>query len=103
MESSSRRLLLAAALVAIGTNVIPGALAQAEPLTPLTQAELQYLEQVRRVFSVSPDNAAARSDGELLDAGRRACGHRADGYLGYEATRVSPIIAQLAFVYLCPR
>jgi hypothetical protein len=99
---STPKRLLAGSLLAIAMNVAGVQLAQAEPLTPLTPAELQYLQQLHSVFSVSRDNAAFRSDGELLDAGRYVCHQRTNGLVGYEATLVSPVITQLAFIYLCP-
>jgi hypothetical protein len=84
-------------------SVIGARPAQAEPLTPLTPAELQYLEQVRTVLGVSHDNSAFRSDGELLVDGRFACRQRAThGMVGQEASLVPSAITQLAFIYLCP-
>ncbi len=76
--------------------------AQAEPLTPLTPSELQYLDQARRVFSVSHDPVAFRGDGELLDNGWYICESRAKGLVGGAATYMSPVLTQLAFIYLCP-
>jgi hypothetical protein len=77
--------------------------AQAEPLTPLNPAELQYLEQLHRVFSVSHDPLGFRSDGELLDRGRYVCNRRDVGLVGQGATLQSPAITQLALIYLCPK
>jgi hypothetical protein len=57
---------------------------------------------VHRVFSISRNGMAFRSDGELLDAGRYACHLRTSGLVGYQATLVQPAITQLAFIYLCP-
>ena len=77
--------------------------AQAEPLIPPTPAEIQYLDHLRRVLPGSRDPAAFNSDGELLDKGRYVCYMRdVNDLVGYEATLVSAIVAQLAFVYLCP-
>ncbi|WP_284235541.1 hypothetical protein [Mycobacterium antarcticum] len=90
-------------LAALAVNVACAQSAQAEPLTPLTPAELQYLDQARRVLSVSHDPLAFRSDGELLVDGRFACDKRATGMVGYEATLVAPALTQLAFIYLCPQ
>lgn len=92
----------AVSLVALAINVTGALPAQADPLTPLTPAELQYLDKLHAVFAVSRDNAAFRSDGELLDSGRYVCRLRSDGVVGYEGTHISPAIAQLAFIYLCP-
>jgi hypothetical protein len=91
-------------LLAVTAVAVVGApSAQADPLTPLTPGELQYLDQARQVFSVSHDPVAFRSDGELLVDGRYACGKRDAGYVGTEATAVSPVLTQLAFNYLCPK
>lgn len=77
--------------------------AQAEPLIPPTPAEIQYLDHLRRVLPGSRDPAAFNSDGELLDKGRYVCYMRdANDLVGYEATLVSAIVSQLAFIYLCP-
>lgn len=46
-ELSIPKWLLAGSLIAIAMNVAGAGGAQAEPLTPLTPVELQYLEQVR--------------------------------------------------------
>jgi hypothetical protein len=89
-------------LLVVGASFAGVQPAQAEPLTPLSPAELQYLEQLRRVFSVSGDPIAFRSDGELLDRGRYVCSVRDRGLVGQEATLQPPAITQLAFVYLCP-
>ncbi len=99
---SSPKRLLAGSLLTIALNVASAHPAQADPLTPLTPAELQYLDQVRRVLTVSGDNAAFRSDGELLDTGRYVCHQRTSGLVGAAATGASPAITQLAFIYLCP-
>jgi hypothetical protein len=99
---SSRKSLCVGALVALAVNVAGAQSAQAEPLTPLTPGELQYLDQARRVLTVSHDPAAFRSDGELLVNGRYACDKRATGFVGSAATFMSPTLVQLAFIYLCP-
>lgn len=83
-------------------NVVGAQRAQAEPLTPPTQAEVQYLEQIRRVLTVSHDPVAFRSDGELLALGRYVCGRAANGFVGELATLQSPIVTQLALIHLCP-
>lgn len=76
--------------------------AMADPLTPLSPAENEYLVQVRRVFSQYRDPTEFRSDGELLYLGRFVCHQRQSGLVGYEATLVTPAIVQMALVYLCP-
>jgi hypothetical protein len=88
--------------MALAVNVAGAQSAQAEPLTPLTPGELQYLDQARHVLSVSHDPAAFRSDGELLVNGHYACEKRASGFVGSVATFMSPALIQLAFIYLCP-
>jgi hypothetical protein len=100
---STLRRLSAGLLLAIAISVAGAQPAQAEPLTPLTPAELQYLEKVRAVLTASHNNAAQRSDGELLIDGRYACEKRTShGMVGQEASLVTPAITQLAFIYLCP-
>jgi hypothetical protein len=55
------------------------------------------------VLTASHNNAAQRSDGELLIDGRYACEKRTShGMVGQEASLVTPAITQLAFIYLCP-
>jgi hypothetical protein len=77
--------------------------AQSDPLTPPTPAEMQFLDQARRLLAIAPDSMVAfNSDGELLNQGRQACFMRDKGRVGYEATTLPPIITQLALVYLCP-
>jgi hypothetical protein len=98
----TRKWLRIGPLVALAVSVAYAESAQAEPLTPLTSGELQYLDQARRVFSISHDPVAFRSDGELLALGRYACDKRATGFVGDAATFVSPALTQLAFIYLCP-
>lgn len=100
---STLRWPLAGLTLAIAMSVIGARPAQAEPLTPLTPAELQYLERARAVLAVSHDNSSFRSDGELLVDGRFACRQRAThGMVGQEASLVPSAITQLAFIYLCP-
>ncbi len=88
---------MASAISALGVQP-----ARAEPLTPLSPGEVQYLDQLRRVLSVSHDPTSFRGDGELLDAGRFACNRRAAGFVGQPVTYLSPAVIQLAFIYLCP-
>ena len=76
---------------------------QAEPLTPLTPDEIQYLEKGRYVLTLTHDPTAFRSDGELLVDGRYACDKRTTGIVGYTGTYVPPALTQLAFLYLCPK
>jgi hypothetical protein len=99
---SGRKRLKVAALVALAVGAAAAPLAHAEPLTPPTPGETQYLQHARRVFAASQDPVAYRSDGELLVDGRYACAKRAAGFVGYEATFVDPALTQLAFIYLCP-
>ncbi|BBZ78600.1 hypothetical protein MANY_39370 [Mycolicibacterium anyangense] len=77
-------------------------IAHAEPLTPLTPGEIQYLDQLRQIFAAKHDPAAFRSDGELLVRGRYVCEKRDAGQVGYPVTFQSPAITQLALLYLCP-
>lgn len=90
-------------LLAVGVSFAGAPPAQAEPLTPLSPTELQYLEQLHRVYSVSHDPIAFRSDGELLNRGRYVCVQRDRGLVGQAGTLESPAITQLAFIYLCPQ
>lgn len=89
--------------LAVGVSFAGAPPAQAEPLTPLSPAELQYLEQLHRVLPLSHDPIAFRSDGELLNRGRYVCRQRDQGVVGQAATLESPVITQLAFIYLCPQ
>lgn len=89
-------------LLALVVSLTGAPSAPAEPLTPLSPAELEYLAQLRHVFSAYRDPTEFRSDGELLDLGHYVCQRREDGFLGYEATLVTPAVVQLAIVYLCP-
>lgn len=100
----SRR--LSAVVVGMGALILQGSavpLSHADPLTPLTPNEIQYLDAARQVFAVSRDPASSRDDGQTLLDGRYACGERDNGLVGYPVTYVSPILTQLAFAYLCPR
>lgn len=100
MTSRSR---LAAMLFATMTAEFFGAQsAHAEPLTPLTPGETQYLQAAHHVLTVSHDPMTFHSDGELLVYGRYACDKRPQGIVGYGGTQVSPALIQLAFIYLCP-
>jgi hypothetical protein len=94
--------LLAGSLLALGVSLTGTAPASAEPLTPPSPAEIEYLGQLRHVFSVYRDPAEFRSDGELLDLGRFVCDQRDRGLVGYGATLVTPAITQLALAHLCP-
>ena len=78
--------------------------AHADPLIPLTPAEVGFLDHLHRVLPGSGDPTAFNSDGEQLDKGRYACYQRdVNGLVGFEATYVSSIVTQLAFIYLCPK
>ncbi|MGV0714527.1 hypothetical protein ABQE93_03870 [Mycolicibacterium sp. XJ662] len=96
------RYLLMGSLLALAMSLPGVPSAPAEPLTPLSPAEVEYLGQLRQVFSQYRDPAEFRSDGELLDLGRYVCEQRDIGLVGAGATMVSPAIIQLAFIYLCP-
>jgi hypothetical protein len=76
--------------------------AHAEPLTPLTPAEIQYLDQLHGVLRASHNPIAFRSDGELLSRGRYSCRLRDLGLIGEPATIETSAINQLARIYLCP-
>lgn len=93
---------LAGLALAIAVNVAGADPAQADPLTPLTPAELEYLQQVRTVLTISHNDTAFRSDGELMTDGRYACQQRARGFVGQQATLLPSAVTQLAFIYLCP-
>jgi hypothetical protein len=99
---SNRKSLMAVSFMALAIEIAGAPSAQAEPLIPPTPGEIQYLDQARRVLTVSHDPAAFRSDGELLVDGRFACDKRPTGHVGYVATFVPPALTQLAFIYLCP-
>jgi hypothetical protein len=66
---SSRKRLTVGALVTLAVSVATP-LAHADPLTPLTPGEVQYLDQARQIYAVSQNPVAFRSDGELLTDGR---------------------------------
>lgn len=91
--------VLTAALV---INVTVAQSAQADPLIPPTPAEIDFLDHAHQVFAASHDPVAFRSDGQLLSDGWFACDKRAAGFVGTEATLVTPALTQLAFIYLCP-
>jgi hypothetical protein len=99
---NSRKRLAIGALAAVIVSVAAGPTVLAEPLTPLTPGELQYLDQLRQVFAVKHDPQAFRSDGELLTLGHWVCDKRASGHVGAANTFQTPAITQLAFIYLCP-
>lgn len=94
--------LLICPLLAIVITMTGAQAAHAEPLTPLTPEELQYLEQLHFVLRVSHNPIAFRSDGELLTRGRKSCALRDIGFVGEPATLETPAINQLAHIYLCP-
>lgn len=96
------QLALAGAVFALVVPLTGAPAAAAEPLTPLTAPELQYLGQLRQVFATYRDPAEFRSDGELLDQGHLVCVRREKGLVGYEATLITPAVVQLALIYLCP-
>lgn len=100
-----RRLLVAleSVALAVGALLAVAPVAHADPLVPPTPAEIAYLDQLRRVLPAARDPVAFTSDGELLDKGRYVCYMRDVNHLvGYEATLVSAVVTQLAFIYLCP-
>jgi hypothetical protein len=101
---STLRLLLAAGLLAAGTPwLVDVAVARADPLVPPSTAEVQFLEQVRRLLPLAGDSRAFNNDAELLNQGRDACRLRKDlGLIGEPLTYVPPVVTQLAFIYLCP-
>ena len=99
----NRRRLPWAWAVVIAVGLAGAQSARAEPLTPLTPAEIEYLDHARHVLTVSHDPEAFRSHGELLVTGRFACDKRRTGQVGSGATLVPSAITQLAFIYLCPR
>lgn len=95
--------LLVGPLLALTVSLTGAPPAAAEPLTPLSPAEIEYLGELRQVFSAYRDPTEFRSDGELLDLGRYVCRQRDDnGLVGYGATLVTPAVTQLALVHLCP-
>ena len=102
MSSRARFLVDALVIATAAVGLASTPLARAEPLTPLTPSETQYLEQLHKVFAASHDPTAFRSDGELLTYGQFVCAKRDVGQVGAEATFQSPAITQLALMYLCP-
>ncbi len=94
--------LLVAPLAVVAGAVLGIAPGHAEPLTPLTWNEIQYLDGLRKVFAANHDPAAFRSDGELLTDGHFVCAKSASGQVGWETTFKTPAVTQLAFIYLCP-
>lgn len=98
-----RKALAAALLVASAVELIGAQSAHADPLTPLTPNEIQYLQQARKVMATTHDPTAFRGDGRLLTDGRYACARRATGMVGNSGTLVDPVLTQLAFIYLCPQ
>lgn len=99
---TSRKKFTVGALMVVAVSATVPPPAHAEPLTPLTPGEVQYLNRAHQVYAASPNPMALRSDGELLIDGRYACDKRAAGYVGLGATFVDPVLSQLAFIYLCP-
>lgn len=100
MNIKKRLTIAALAITAVSVAVSP--LAHADPLTPLTPGEVQYLDHARQVFAAKHDPVAFRSDGELLTLGRYVCDKRAAGFVGSGTTYQSPVVTQLALIYLCP-
>ena len=89
-------------MVGLVINVTVAPTAQADPLIPPTPAEIDFLDHAHQVFAASHDPVAFRGDGQLLSDGWFACDKRAAGFVGTEATLVTPALTQLAFIYLCP-
>ncbi|MCX2712008.1 hypothetical protein [Mycolicibacterium sp. J2] len=100
MDTCKRSLGVLIGALAVGMTGVQSA--HADPLVPPTPAEISFLDQARRVFAASHNPAAFRSDGQLLSDGWYACDKRAAGFVGTEATLVTPALTQLAFIYLCP-
>jgi hypothetical protein len=103
-------------LAAVTMNIVGMPSAQAAPLTPLTPAEVQYLEKLREVLALKHDPIAFNSDGELLDDGWYVCFSRDHGlaaggspnaappaFVGQGVTLLSPAVTQVAFAVLCPK
>lgn len=67
---------------------------------PLTQAEHDYLTDVRWALGDSPDQA--KDDAQLLSDGYRACAHRAAGNESIELPGVSDSAAAYGLTHLCP-
>lgn len=97
-----RKALAAGLLVTSAVEMIGAQSAHADPLTPLTPNEIQYLEQAHKVLAMTHDPMAFRGDGRLLTDGRYACDRRPTGMIGSSGTFVNPALTQLAFIYLCP-
>ena len=74
---------------------------RADPLVPPSPSEIAYLEHLHRSLPAS-DPVTFHNDGWFLDRGWEICRDRDLPKLGYEATLISPIIAQSAYAYLCP-
>jgi hypothetical protein len=102
-EVTKPQRLLVGALVALAGSMFGVSSAHAEPLTPLAPGEAQYLEQIRRVLSAVNDPVAFRSDGELLNQGQFVCFQASKNIVGSPVTLISPVVNQLAVVYLCPQ
>ncbi|MGV0870632.1 hypothetical protein [Mycolicibacterium sp. XJ879] len=105
MRLIKRRLLLTLAVVWLTGPLWPGGspVVGAEPLVPPTPAEIDYLDQLRKILPGTGDPVAFNNDAELLAKGRYVCYMRdANELVGYEATLVSATVTQLAFIYLCP-
>ena len=102
MELLSLKALVAGGLVAGFAGLANAAAAHGDPLIPPTPAEIAYLDHLHKVFPGTGDPAAFHSDGWLLEKGRYACRQRDLNLVGYEATGLSPIVTQVAFIHLCP-
>jgi hypothetical protein len=96
------KILTAGVLLAGSACLVDLQVAQADPLVPPTPAEIKFLDDLHRAFPGTHDPAAFHSDGVLLDTGWLACEKRKVGLVGFQATGVSPIITQIAFIDLCP-
>lgn len=97
-----RKALAAAILVTSAVGMAGAQSAHADPLTPLTPNEIQYLEHARKVLTATSDPTAFLGDGRLLVDGRYACARRSTNMVGSAGTFVNPALIQLAFIYLCP-
>ncbi len=100
MRIAKRLAIMSVAVIAGGIGL--PAMAAADPLTPPPPNEIEYLNQLRRVFAAYQDPTEFRSDGELLELGRQVCFMRSKGIVGAGATLITPAINQLAPIYLCP-
>lgn len=101
-EVNRRNALAATLLVTSAIEMMCAQSVHADPLTPLTPNEVQYLEQAHRILAMTHDPMAFHGDGRLLTDGRYACDRRATGMIGNSGTFVNPALTQLAFIYLCP-